>query len=36
MISKSRLLLPLALIIVGQSMFAQASGFQKLDEWTEK
>ena len=36
MISKSRILLPLALIIVGQSMFAQSSGFQKLDEWTEK
>ena len=32
MISKSRILLPLALIIVGQSMFAQSSGFQKLDD----
>ena len=36
MISKSSILLPLALIIVGQSMFAQSSGFHKLDEWTEK
>ena len=33
---KTRILLLQTLIFVAQCMFAQTSGFQKLDEWTEK
>lgn len=36
MMKKTRILLLQTLIFVTQCMFAQTSGFQKLDEWTEK